>query len=122
MNSSVTRASATSVMSSLCLAIRPSSRSNGPLKLSRWTSKPADPLGAGAAGASGGVATGDELTGELAVRDRAGVRGRVRGDGLGGHRRVGELHGPSDDGVQQGVAERLLDPGDDLAGVQRARV
>ena len=38
MNSSVTLDSATSVMSSLCLAIRLSSRSNGPSKLSRRTS------------------------------------------------------------------------------------
>ena len=38
MNSSVTDASAISVMSSLCLAISPSSRSNGPSKLSRCTS------------------------------------------------------------------------------------
>ena len=37
MNSSVTCDSATSVMSSLCLAIRLSSRSNGPSKLSRRT-------------------------------------------------------------------------------------
>ena len=40
MNSSVTCDSATSVTSSLCLAIRPSSRSNGPSKSSRWTWKP----------------------------------------------------------------------------------
>src|SRR5882757_5265911 len=37
MNSSVTEASATSVMSSLCLAIRPSNRSNGPWKTDRCT-------------------------------------------------------------------------------------
>ena len=41
MNSSVTRDSETSVMSSLCLAIRLSSRSKGPSKLSSRTSKPA---------------------------------------------------------------------------------
>src|ERR1700734_1124538 len=39
MNSSVTLDSDTSVMSSLCLEIRPSSRSNGPSKTSRCTSK-----------------------------------------------------------------------------------
>ena len=39
MNSSVTRDSDTSVMSSLCLEIRLSSRSKGPSKLSRLTSK-----------------------------------------------------------------------------------
>ena len=45
MNSSVTWDSAISVMSSLCLEIRPSSRSNGPSNTSRCTSNPA---GAGA--------------------------------------------------------------------------
>src|ERR1700684_436771 len=39
MNSSVTLDSDTSVMSSLCLEISPSSRSNGPSKTSRCTSK-----------------------------------------------------------------------------------
>src|ERR1700722_4604915 len=39
MNSSVTWDSDTSVMSSLCLEISPSSRSNGPSKTSRCTSK-----------------------------------------------------------------------------------
>ena len=37
MNSSVTCDSATSVTSSWCLAMSPSSRSNGPSKTSRWT-------------------------------------------------------------------------------------
>src|ERR1700759_1799331 len=49
MNSSVTWDSATSVMSSLCLEIRPSSRSNGPSNTSRCTSKPA--------GAAGGLSS-----------------------------------------------------------------
>ena len=40
MNSSVTADSAISVMSSLCLEISESSRSKGPSKLSRCTSKP----------------------------------------------------------------------------------
>src|SRR5215472_10119713 len=40
MNSSVTRDSAISVMSSLCLAISASSRSNGPSNTSRCTWKP----------------------------------------------------------------------------------
>src|SRR5271170_1517845 len=40
MNSSVTLESAISVMSSLCFEIRPSSRSKGPSKTSRCTSKP----------------------------------------------------------------------------------
>ena len=43
MNSSVTLARAISVMSSLCLLIRPSSRSNGPEKLSRCTSNGVEP-------------------------------------------------------------------------------
>ncbi len=41
-NSSVTLARATSVMSSLCLLMRPSSRSKGPEKTSRCTSNGAD--------------------------------------------------------------------------------
>src|SRR6266704_3100966 len=49
MNSSVTLDSATSVMSSLCLEISPSSRSNGPSKTSRCTSKAPEPRGASAA-------------------------------------------------------------------------
>src|SRR6185312_8116623 len=48
MNSSVTWDSATSVISSLCLEIRPSSRSNGPSKTARCTSNPAGPLPWGA--------------------------------------------------------------------------
>src|SRR5262249_40530719 len=44
MNSSVTWDSATSVMSSLCLEISPSRRSNGPSNTSRWTSKLPAPL------------------------------------------------------------------------------
>ena len=47
MNSSVTCDSATSVMSSLCLEIRLSSRSNGPSKLSRCSSKAGASLGRG---------------------------------------------------------------------------
>src|ERR1700722_20144510 len=46
MNSSVTLDRDTSVMSSLCLEIRPSSRSNGPSKTSRCTSKAPTPRGA----------------------------------------------------------------------------
>ncbi|MNI81240.1 hypothetical protein D3C73_1378350 [compost metagenome] len=41
MNSSVTVANATSVISSLCLEMRPSKRSKGPVKLASRTSKPA---------------------------------------------------------------------------------
>src|SRR5580693_2269235 len=56
MNSSVTWESATSVMSSLCLEISARSRSNGPSKTSRCTSKP--PAWAGRAGAAGGLGRG----------------------------------------------------------------
>src|SRR5215218_10159736 len=121
MNSSVTCASAIWVMSSWCLVISPSRRSNGPLKLSRWTwnvvvrSTASPPVGAAAgpwratAGAavrapsSGDVATGDELSGQLPVRRRAGVGRRVRGDRLRGDGRVRELHRPADDRLQERV-------------------
>src|ERR1700761_8224910 len=55
MNSSVTWDSDTSVMSSLCLEIRPSSRSKGPSNTSRCTWKPA---GAGGAFSSGSRPSG----------------------------------------------------------------
>src|SRR5450830_61114 len=120
MNSSVTVASAISVMSSLCFEISQSSRSNGTEKLVRWTSKLPVP-GASATGL-GGVATGDELTRELAVGDRNGVSGCVRGAGLGSDRRVGELHRASDHRVKQRAAEGLVEPRDDLARMERPRV
>src|ERR1700735_5904999 len=52
MNSSVTFDRATSVMSSLCLEISPSSRSNGPSKTSRCTSKAPTPRGASSGSAA----------------------------------------------------------------------
>src|ERR1700722_4848376 len=52
MNSSVTLDSDTSVMSSLCLEISPSSRSNGPSKMSRCTSKAPAPRGAASGSAA----------------------------------------------------------------------
>src|SRR3984957_5415239 len=52
MNSSVTLDSDTSVMSSLCLEISPSSRSNGPSKTSRCTSKAPTPRGASSGSAA----------------------------------------------------------------------
>src|ERR1700761_176055 len=52
MNSSVTLDSDTSVMSSLCLEISPSSRSNGPSKTSRCTSKALAPRGASSGSAA----------------------------------------------------------------------
>src|SRR6202451_4855045 len=52
MNSSVTLDSDTSVMSSWCLEISPSSRSNGPSKMSRCTSKASAPRGASSGSAA----------------------------------------------------------------------
>src|SRR5690606_23324438 len=132
MNSSVTWASAISVMSSWCREISPSKRSNGPSKFARCTENGELPRGApgdaGAGGArsgsvvSGCGATGHELPSELAVGVRAVVRRRVARDRLGGDRRVGELHRAPDDGVQQLVPEGLMDAFDHLARVQGARV
>src|SRR5690606_9037184 len=122
MKSSVTRASATSVMSSLCLVMSDSSRSNGPLKLSSRTSNPVRAGGSVGGGGSGGVATGEQLPRELPVRDGAGVGRRVDGDGLGRDGRVRELHGAPDHGLQQLVAERLVHARHDLARVEGARV
>src|SRR5680860_1509840 len=123
MKSSVTRARATSVMSSWCLEISPSSRSNGPLKFSSRTSKGTVP-GAGAVltADSGCVTTGDQLAGQLAVRVGPGAGRGVAGDRLGRHGGVRELHGARDDGVEDLVPEGLHHPGDDLAAVQRAAV
>src|SRR5699024_8968433 len=101
MKSSVTTASATSVTSILCLAIRESSRSNGPVKFSSrtWNTGRSQTVSAawgsavataetgpgaavdgsaGLAGRSGDVATVDELASQLAVVVGALV---VRGEG-----------------------------------------
>ena len=67
MNSSVTVDSATSVMSSLCLEIRLSSRSNGPSKLSRRTAN------AAAIPVSAGASAEDSMTPAL-----TGIRSRRR--------------------------------------------
>src|SRR5450830_1862282 len=122
MNSSVTEARATSVMSSLCLPISESSRSNGPEKFSRWTSKVERDSACSASACSGGAATGDELARQLAVRRRGrGARG-VGKDRFGRDRRVRELHRPRDHRVQQPRPEGLLDARHYLSRVQRARV
>jgi Mrp family chromosome partitioning ATPase len=73
MNSSVTWESATSVMSSLCLEISASSRSNGPSKTERWTSK-ALPGAAARAASSGSPARSISFTRTLmmVVRSAAG--------------------------------------------------
>src|SRR4051812_9082973 len=60
MNSSVTFDSATSVTSSWCLAMRPSSRSNGPSKTSRCTSNAAGPPAPGSSMDVMSSATGHE--------------------------------------------------------------
>src|SRR5687768_312915 len=141
MNSSVTFARAISVMSSLCLLIRPRSRSKGPEKTSRWTSNgvlpdrrvmtPPGVAGAGSgAGAvraswltsSGRPTTGDQLSRELAVRRGSAVRRRVRRDRLGGQRRVRELDRAADDRVEDLLPEVVHDAAHDLLAVQGARV
>src|SRR6186713_1105249 len=120
MNSSVIALSETSVMSSSCLAMSESSRSNGPLKLLRLTRNPAS-LSSSATG-SGGSATIDQLSRELPVRlGRRVVRSEGR-DGGASDVRVGELHRATDDALEHLVTESLDDPLEHLAGVQRARV
>ena len=106
MNSSVTWASATSVMSSFLRAIRDRRRSNGPSKTgsdtakrsnSPWTSR-----------LSGRVATGYDFPRESTVGVRARMVGSVRSNRLGRHRRVWELDGTADARIEHEVAECLL--------------
>src|SRR5688572_6099832 len=102
MNSSVTWCRDTSVMSSLCLAISPSSRSKGPSNTSRWTWKPPEPGAAGRSLTSSTVAalTGsceaappvEHLLGQLSVGVGAHRGGVEHGDRLAHHRGVGEPH------------------------------
>src|SRR6476661_10837155 len=141
MNSSVTFARAISVMSSLCLLMSPSSRSNGPENTSRCTSNGAPPLRrvmtppgvtcpadgpstavAASVTSSGRPTTGDQLSGQLPVRRGGAVRGGVGGDRLGGERGVGELDRAADDGVEDLVAEVVDDAAHDLLAVQGAPV
>ena len=75
MNSSVTRCSATSVTSSLCLPMSCSSRSNGPVKFASRTVKPDRSLGCG-------TPVGRPPSGCGRVADGR----RLRVDGCGGHR------------------------------------
>src|SRR5580765_6480439 len=126
MNSSVTEASATSVMSSLCFEISPSRRSNGPSKTSRCTSKAtpvwrevSTPPGTST---SGCVATGNELASQAAVGLRARVCRSVRRDRLGGDGGVRDRHRSGDDGVKDVVLEVLYGARHDLTVVQRAAV
>ena len=121
MKSSVTCDRATSVMSSWRRPISCSSRSKGPSKFVRWTSK--DPR-------SGGARRPVRRHRHRSSTSRASIRydGRARrGAGVAGDRlprdgRLGELDRPPDDGVEDLVAEGLDDPVEDLAAVQRARV
>src|SRR5690606_38755130 len=131
MNSSVTWARATSVMSSLCLAMSDSSRSKGPEKFSRVTANGVRPGGVaasaagcweGAAAGSGDVTAGDELTGEPPVGLGPRVPGGVAGDRLGGDSGVRELDGAVDDRVEHPVAEALADAFEHLPGVEGAPV
>ena len=83
MNSAVTALSETSVMSISCFVMSESNRSNGPSKLLRLTEKPDDSTGsAGSRGSTLGCpnsaatlrdgATGDQLSGQLAIGVRCG--------------------------------------------------
>src|SRR5690606_30262284 len=132
MNSSVTCARATSVMSRRCLAISESSRSNGPSKFSSVTANSPsgrDPAAVASASDaatapdsgmafSGGVAAGDQFASETAVGLGPRVVGGVGGDGLGRDGCVRELHGPGDQRGEDGVPERLADAVQYLARVQ----
>src|SRR6478736_9505541 len=98
MNSSVTFDSETSVMSSSCLAMSESSRSNGPSKFVRATRNAGSPAVPEASvcvastwPASGDGATEDQLPGQLPVRLRRLVLGGEARDGRRGDRRVGKL-------------------------------
>src|SRR5215207_2381885 len=117
MNSSVTVAMATSVMSSWCLAISPRRRSNGPVKLASRTSKP------GLVSATawlGCAAARNQFLGEPAVSVGPHMVGGIARDGFGGHGGVGELDGALDDGFEDLVPEGLHQAGDHFAAVQRA--
>src|SRR6478736_8685926 len=129
MNSSVTFDSETSVMSSSCLAMSESSRSNGRSKFVRATRNAGSPAVPEASvcvastwPASGDRATEDQLPGQLAVRLRGLVLGGERGDRRRGDGRIGELHGARDDRLEDLVAERVDDALEHLARVQRACV
>src|SRR5512139_2897424 len=100
MNSSVTLLSASSVISSFCLPINCSSRSNGPVKFIRLTWNPVGPAVASAAAASGtaasvGVTPATLLTPPSpsrrhALREHARLPlGCVLGDDLAGQLTVG---------------------------------
>src|SRR3954466_1528058 len=98
MNSSVTLLSETSVMSSSCLAISESSRSNGPLKLLSDSEKTAGSAASATAASStpatlGDGGTRDQFSSDLPI----GLGGCVLGgEGVqrrSGHRGIRKLHG-----------------------------
>src|SRR5690554_3663275 len=128
MNSVVTRLSDTSVMSSSCLPIRLSSRSNGPSKppTATWN-PPADAAGSPSAPSAtvmalGDGATEDQLASELAVCLRRRVLGGELGDRRRGDRGIRKLDGAPDDRLEHLVAEGLDDTLEHLARVQGACV
>src|SRR6185312_12544997 len=124
MNSSVTRLNEISVMSSSCLPMSESRRSNGPLKLLRLTENPevsASPS-ATVIAALGRRATGYQLSRELTVGLGCGVLWREGRDRSAGDAGIRELHGATDDRLEYPVAERLHDALEHLARVQGARV
>src|SRR5258705_13527438 len=121
MNSSVTALNETSVMSSSCLVMSESSRSNGPLKLLSVSEKPAlsaERTALCSTAASGDGATNDQLSRELAVLVGGVVIGGEGRDRHVGDRRIRELHGAVDHGLEHLGAERLDDPLEHLTGVE----
>src|SRR5690554_764377 len=140
MNSLVTILRETSVMSSSCLEISESSRSNGPSKLPRLTENPAvsgtpaasvsttapdstDSSGwlcSVAVTALGDCATHDQLSGELTIGLGCGMLRGELGDRRCGDGCIRELHGATDDGFEHTVTERLHDPLQHLPRVQGA--
>src|SRR5690606_4107312 len=134
MNSSVTAWSATSVTSRRLESMRPNSRSNGPVKLVRWTvnargsaTSVAAPAGSSPEGGPTPVtarspAALDDLAREGTVGLRArGLRG-PRGDRLAGDGGLREPDGAGDEGVEHLVAEHLDDPAEHVPGVDRPPV
>ena len=106
MNSSVTCASATSVMSSLWRAISDRRRSKGPSKTGNETAKssssPWISIGLG------GVTTGDNFARQPTIRVRPRVVGRIRQNRFRSYRRVRELNSATDASVEDEVTESLL--------------
>src|SRR6188768_1728254 len=113
MNSPVTIESETSVMSSSCLPIRVSSRSNGPSKFSSRTENvafstaPSTASPPAESSALGDGATVDQLSSEPAVSLRGGVVGGELDDRGSRDAGIRELHGAADHGLEDLVTEGL---------------